>query len=172
MKRRGIDTRPTGMCGMCGMCGMNGVRGFGLLEALVALVLFSLVGLALFGWINTSLDAAARLLAREQVQHAQQLATAWAQTLAPAERPRGEAEPEPGWRVQWEARPLTPWTDGAPFPGGTGSLFRLRLYELEITVSGPTTGRDAAALARVVLTRTAIQREGMRAPVPVPGERP
>jgi type II secretory pathway pseudopilin PulG len=147
-------------------------RGFGLLEALVALVLFSLVGLALFGWINASLDAAARLLAREQVQHAQQLATAWAQTLNPAGRERGEAEPEPGWRVTWEARPLTPWTSGAPLPGGTTTLFRLRLYEVELAVSGPSPGDRRAELARVVVARTAAERVAQHVPGAAPESRP
>ena len=36
-------------------------RGFGMLEAVVALVLFALVGSSLFAWINANLDAAARL---------------------------------------------------------------------------------------------------------------
>lgn len=147
-------------------------RGFGLLEALVALVLFSLVGLALFGWINTSLDAAARLLAREQVQHAQQLATAWAQTLDPAGRERGEAEPEPGWRVSWEARPLTPWTSGTPFPGGTTTLFRLRLYEVELAVDGPAPGGRRTELARIVVTRNAAQRVAQHIPGATPSSRP
>lgn len=166
MTRRGF--RPQAVCQRRRGRG----RGFGLLEALVALVLFSLVGLALFGWINANLDAAARLLARSQMQHAQHLATAWAQTLDPARQARGETEPEPGWRISWETRPLTPWTAGAPFPGGTSALFRLRLYEIELAVSGPALGNRATELARVVLTRTALEREGPSAPVPAREDRP
>ncbi len=157
----------------CGLApGRRRGRGFGLLEALVALVLFSLVGLALFDWINTNLDGAARLLARDRVQHAQQLATAWAQTLDPAARERGEAEPEPGWRLSWESRPLTPWTSGAPLPGGTTTLFRLRLYELELAVSGPTPGDRGAELARVVVTRTASERVAQHVPGAAAASRP
>lgn len=128
--------------------------GFGMLEAIVALVLFALVGSTLFAWINTNLDTASRLRQRDRAQRQIHLATAWLQTRNPMAEPSGEAEPEPGTRVRWQARVLTPLTPGAPFPGGTYSPFRLRLYELEVTVSAA-----GAEETRFLLTRLGLERD-------------
>ncbi|HMO45615.1 MAG TPA: type II secretion system protein [Rubrivivax sp.] len=127
--------------------------GFGMLEAIVALVLFALVGSTLFAWIDTNLAAASRLRQREHAQHQIQLATAWLQTRNPLAEPSGEAEPEPGTRLRWQARAVTPLTPGAPFPGGSYSPFRLRLYELEVTVSA------ADAETHFVLRRLGHERD-------------
>ena len=128
--------------------------GFGMLEAIVALVLFALVGSTLFAWINTNLDAASRLRQRDRAQRQMQLATAWLQTRNPLAEASGEAEPEPGTRVRWQARALTPLTPGAPFPGGTFSPFRLALYELDVTVSAANAGET-----RFTLTRLGVERD-------------
>jgi type II secretory pathway pseudopilin PulG len=127
--------------------------GFGMLEAIVALVLFALVGSTLFAWINTNLDAASRLRQRDLAQRQVQLATAWLQTRNPMAELRGEAEPEPGTRLRWQARALTPLTSGAPFPGGSYSPFRLALYELEVTVSTAAAGETRFTLQRLGLER-------------------
>lgn len=128
--------------------------GFGLLEALVALVLFSALGLALFSWINTNLDAAARLRARDADRHAEQLAMAWLQSLDPLQRPQGDTELEPGLRLRWTATPLTPLTASAPLPGGTASLFRLALYEVDMVLS--PSGREPLQLKG---TRVGVERD-------------
>lgn len=128
--------------------------GFGLLEAVVALVLFALVGSTLFAWINTNLEAAVRLRQRDNTQRSVQLALAWLQTRNPMAEPSGEAEPEPGTRLRWRARALTPLTPGAPLPGGTATPFRLALYELDVTVSVPN-GADT----HFTLTRVGVERD-------------
>jgi general secretion pathway protein I len=127
--------------------------GFGMLEALVALVLFTLVGSTLFAWINTNLDAAARLRQRDSARGLVQFATAWLQTRNPMVEPSGEAEPEPGIRVRWRARALTPVTPGAPLPGGTATPFRLALYELDVTVSAAGVGETGFTLKRLGVER-------------------
>jgi len=130
--------------------------GFGMLEAIVALVLFTLVGSTLFAWINTNLDAASRLRQRDLAQRQVQLATAWLQTRNPMAEPGGEAEPEPGTRVRWQSRALTPLTPGAPLPGGTYSPFRLALYELEVTVASRDAGETRFTLRRLGFERDAL----------------
>ena len=82
-----------------------------------------------------------------------QLATAWLQTRNPMAEPSGEAEPEPGTRVRWQARALTPLTPGAPLPGGTFSPFRLVLYELDVTVSAADAGETRFTLKRLGVER-------------------
>lgn len=127
--------------------------GFGMLEAIVALVLFALVGSTLFAWIDANLDLAARLRQRDRAQQRVQLATAWLQTRNPMAEPSGDAEPEPGLRVRWQARALTPVTPGAPLPGGTATPFRLALYELDVTVSSDDAGQTRFSFRRLGVER-------------------
>ncbi len=144
------------------------VRGFGLLEALVALVLLSAVGMSLFGWINTNLDAATRLQAREQAQQAERLASAWVQTLNPRQQGRGETEPAPGWRLRWDSRALTPLTGGTPLPGGTSTPFKLALYEVSVELQN--LDRPAAPPYRWTLRRLGHERLALASlPSPNPG---
>lgn len=124
-----------------------------MLEAIVALALFSLVGTTLFAWVNGNLDAAARLRQHDRAQRQLQLAAAWLQTRNPVAEPSGDAEPEPGMHVRWRSRPITPMTPGAPFPGGTYSPFRLRLYELDATVSSADAGETHFTLTRLGVER-------------------
>ena len=135
--------------------------GFGMLEAIVALVLFALVGSSLFVWINTNLETASRLRQRDHDQRQMQLAVAWLQTRNPLIDPGGEIELEPGTHVRWQARALTPLTPGAPLPGGTVTPFRLALYELAVTVSAAD-GRET----RFTLRRVGAERDSMIEPLP------
>lgn len=107
------------------------VHGFGLLEALVALVLFSLVGMAAFGWINTSLDAAVRVDRHERALRDRQLAGAWIETLNPMARASGEIALDDGLTLRWQAHPITPATPVAPLPGGQSTVHVAALYEVE-----------------------------------------
>ena len=125
-----------------------------MLEAVVALVLFALVGSTLFAWINTNLDAASRLRQRDRSQALVQLASAWLQTRNPMAEPSGETELAPGTHLRWAARPLTPVTPGAPLPGGTRTPFRLALYEIDATV----TSADGVE-ASFTLERLGVERE-------------
>ena len=136
--------------------------GFGMLEAIVALVLFALVGSTLFAWINTNLDAAWRARQHDRAQRQTQLATAWLQTLNPMAEPSGEAQPEPGTRVRWRARAITPLTPGAPLPGGSYSPFRLALYELEVAVSSAADAGET----RFTLERLGVERDPVSEALP------
>lgn len=128
--------------------------GFGMLEAVVALALFALVGSTLFAWINTNLDAASRLRDRDASLGPRQLAIAWLQTRNPMAEPSGEAELAPGTVLRWTARPTTPVTPVAPLPGGSSTAFRAALYAVDATV------RDAAGREqRFTLTRLGTERD-------------
>jgi type II secretory pathway pseudopilin PulG len=142
-------------------------RGFGLLEAVVALALFALVGSALFAWIDTNLDAASRLRQRDESQRDLQLALAWVQTVNPMARPSGDAEPEPGTRLRWQARALTAATPVAPLPGGTWTPFRVAMFEVDVTVSranGSGGGSGGGSERRFVLRRIGVDREAPQSP--------
>lgn len=124
-----------------------------MLEAVVALVLFAVVGNMLFAWINGNLDAAARLRQRDRAQGLVQLASAWLQTRNPMAERGGEAEIAPGTRLRWEARALTPVTRGAPLPGGSETPFRLALFEIDAKVSSADGGEAAFTLTRLGVER-------------------
>ncbi len=115
-------------------CARAHARGFGLLEALVAMVVIGTTGLAVFGWINTNLDAAVRLRERDANHHHEAAALGLAQAINPLKQGDGEAELGPGLRVRWRARPLTPLTMVAPLPGGTSTPHRVQLFELELQI--------------------------------------
>ena len=125
----------------------------------MALVLLSTAGLALFDWINLNLGSAQRLQERRQVQRAEQLATAWGQTLPLPQQPQGRSDIEPGWELVWTSRPLTPMTSVAPFQGGTSTPCRVALYEVDLQVRAPALRPGGGPLARVTLTRTAVERD-------------
>jgi general secretion pathway protein I len=134
-----------------------------MLEAIVALVLFALVGSTLFAWINANLEAASRMRQRDRDQRQMQLAVAWLQTRNPMVESSGEIELEPGTRVRWQGRALTPVTPGAPLPGGTATPFRLALYELAVTVSAADGGETRFTLQRVGVNRDPVSE-------PTPGQ--
>lgn len=133
----------------------SGTRGFGLLEALVALVVLSTSGLALFAWMNTNLDAASRVQARQADQQALALASAWVQNLDPVRTPTGETELAGPWRVRWQATARTPWADSAPLPGGSQTPFRLALFEVDVVVLDA----NARERLRFVAQRLGAQRQ-------------
>ncbi|MCD0420814.1 type II secretion system GspH family protein [Rubrivivax sp. JA1024] len=131
--------------------------GFGLLEAIVALVLLASTGTAVFAWINTSLDAVRRVRDREAVDARLAQMAAWAQTLDLVRAPEGEAEIAPGLRVRWTARPLRPLQPVAPLPGGTGTPWRIALYELDL--EGHDADRPAAETLRLHTRRLGAERD-------------
>ncbi len=83
------------------------VAGFGLLEAIVALALLAGTGIALFAWIEQSLQSATRLRALEQQARLTLNAQALVETINPAEQPEGSLDAS-GVRVHWQAEPVEP----------------------------------------------------------------
>lgn len=106
-------------------------RGFGLVEALVALALLASTGMALFAWVNQSLETATRLRERERELQWQQLAAAWLQTVDLKQLGEGEAQPVPGLNLRWRSRAVQAPTDVPPSLGGQVSAWQVQLVELE-----------------------------------------
>jgi len=130
------------------------LRGFGLLEALVALAVFSAAGLALFEWVGTSLAQASAARQREAEDLALRQAQAWLQTVDPLASPQGRASPAPGLSVSWVARALGPATGVVPLPGGRTTPFVVTLFELEAQVT--LQGRQASVPLKV--TKVGVRR--------------
>ena len=114
------------------MASRAGQHGFTLLEAIVALTLIATAGVALFAWINTSLQSLAR------VQEANARAEASANALEYLGRVNPMAAPEGtvdlgAYSLTWKATPLTEAQDGTNYPQGM-SLFRLALFQTRVTI--------------------------------------
>lgn len=128
------------------------ISGFSLLEALVALVLLTTAGLALFSWINASFDALNRIETSNTVAEAEINALEFLKTINPAQRPEGETVLG-DVALRWRARPVSdtrPNMTDAQTPG----QFTVTLYEVDVTlVSQPTLPRHTFRVRQMGYTR-------------------
>ncbi len=107
-------------------------KGFTLLEAIVALILFATVGMALLSWINTNLISLQRVKQIQQSQQAIRNALALMDRINPLEKSTGE-ETIGIYRLRWQAQAVEPLIDGMS-SGGYLSLFRVGLYDVDIEI--------------------------------------
>ncbi len=114
---------------------MTRQRGFSLLEAVVAMVLISGTGAALFSWINTELASVSRL--QQSNARAEALANVLElmHTVNPMLTPEG-ALSFAAFRLTWNAKAVTPIQDGVSYPQGI-SLYQLALYDTMVRVNNP-----------------------------------
>lgn len=107
--------------------------GFTLLEAIVAMVIFSLGAFALYGWLSTNLITLERVIDRREAEASVRSALDMVRRVNPMEEPRGERAVGT-LEVQWEATPVEP-----PRPSvsqiGMPTLFEVGLYTLDVRVS-------------------------------------
>ena len=108
-------------------------RGFTLLEAIVALVVFSLVAVSLYAWQNTNLVTLRRAEAHAAGNQAVRSALAVVAGVNPMLEPGGERPLGP-WTVSWTSRPLRPVRSGATAVG-LPSLFDVGLYDMQVRVT-------------------------------------
>ena len=121
--------------------------GFGLLEALVALVLLSSVGLTLLAWINQNVDTLARLRTFYHEQEVRRATLEWSRTLNPTKTPQGESRLGT-LIVTWKSEPAGGVANQTGFPRGIG-LHDLQLFETTLTVT--PAGSDKPMLTERVL---------------------
>lgn len=115
---------------------LSRLRGFTLLEAIVALVLISGAGFALFGWINTSLMSLNRVQELNAQSDAAQNVLDYMNKINPMQKQEGAAD-FGFYQLHWKSEPVTATQDGVGYPFGI-SFFRLALYQthMEITRGG------------------------------------
>ncbi len=107
-------------------------HGFTLLEAIVALVLLTTAGLALFSWMNASFDGLNRIEQSNARAAAELNALEFMKTVNPMERPEGQiklGEIHLNWRSRPLQSPVANRND-AREPGP----FMVALYETEVTL--------------------------------------
>ena len=107
--------------------------GFSLLEAIVAMVLISIAGLALFSWINTSFIGLNRIQESNARAAAQMNALQYLQTINPMARPTG-AITLGKLKLTWQARQVSEPAPNILDSGGPGP-FTVALYEVEATIT-------------------------------------
>lgn len=122
----------------------RGVRGFSLLEVVVALVLLGTTGVALFAWLNQSLDTSGRLQQRLEEARLLQMSQALIANINPASEAEGELQ-QFGVRQRWSAELIMPLetvqTFGAGGAGGVGGGWRVGLYRVRVQVDFLQSGR-------------------------------
>ena len=107
-------------------------RGFTLLEAVVAMVLISGAGAALFAWINSELGALARVQQSDARADAMVNAVEFMHTVNPMLSPEGKVTIA-GYTLVWKATAVSAVQDGVSYPRGV-SLYQLALYDNYVTV--------------------------------------
>lgn len=106
--------------------------GFTLLEAIVALVVFSMGAFALYGWLSTNMITLERIRDRQEIEAAMHSALDMVRRTNPMETPSGERQAG-HLLVSWTSVPVEP---ARPNVGqsGTPAIFNVGLYDANVRV--------------------------------------
>jgi general secretion pathway protein I len=113
--------------------------GFTLIEAIVALVLISSTGMALFAWINTNIMTLGRIQAIDAENEATRNVLEYMDAVNPMLTPEGSVDLG-SFRLRWQSEASAEIRDGANYPYGV-SLYQLGLYQTKISVA-KSNGQD------------------------------
>ena len=108
--------------------------GFTLLEVIVALVILSTSGLALFSWINQNLSTATRLRESQARSQLQLEGVSWLATINPATEPEGEREMA-GLRLTWRTALVEPMRPEFDFEGNVVPRWMIGLYRVNASIT-------------------------------------
>lgn len=105
-------------------------RGFTLLEAIVALTIFSICAMALYAWLAANINALVRVDARAAAVRDGRAALAVLEPVNPMAEPSGSRELPGGLSVRWTSVQV----DAQPGMGLAGNtlVFDLGLYDLDV----------------------------------------
>ncbi len=111
--------------------------GFTLLETMVALSLFAVIGGMLLSWLNTNLTAISRIEAAESRIHVLQNAREYLALKNPGIEPQGEILLGEH-KVMWSSHPLTKATPVISNHAGREGSFKAQLFKTTVTIQGTT----------------------------------
>lgn len=106
--------------------------GFSLLEAIVALVIFSMVAMTLYGWQSVNLHTLQRAEAHARENEVSRSALSLLAQVNPMLTPTGERPLGP-LKVQWKAQLMQPVKPGVSALG-IPDLFQLGLYRMDVRI--------------------------------------
>ena len=106
--------------------------GFTLLEAIVALVVFSMGAFALYGWLSTNIITLERIRDRQEVEAAMHSALDIVRRTNPMETPRGQRQAGK-LLVSWTSEPVEPLRSNVDQSGWPG-FYTVGLYEATVRV--------------------------------------
>lgn len=119
---------------------LGGARGFTLLEAIVAMVIFSMGAFALYGWLSTNTITLQRIIDRRQAAELRTSALEAMRLVNPMEEPSGQRDIA-GLRVAWTSQPLAP-PRASVTQVGLPNLYQVGLYQTEVRVLRGNTLQD------------------------------
>lgn len=122
--------------------------GFSLLEAIVALTVFSICAMALYGWLAVNQSALARVQASDAAVRDGRAALALLEAVNPMAEPAGSRDLPGDLAVRWSSREIVPRAPGTG-PSGNTLIFDVALYEMEVQVI-----RGGREVNRFTLRRT------------------
>lgn len=108
-------------------------RGFSLLEAIVALTVFSVCTVALYGWLATNVNALERVHARSSALRDSRAALAVLESVNPMLEPKGRRILPGDLEVRWASRVVQARRTGKA-PSGQPLIFDVALYDLDVEV--------------------------------------
>ncbi len=111
----------------------NNQSGFTLLEAVVALVIISVSGMAIFEWLNSTLSNVEKVQQNQQQNQAIRNALAYMETVNPMLETSGKEELQP-YLLSWKATLLEPIKEGSLRFGGKG-LYDFGLYQVDLEIT-------------------------------------
>ena len=110
----------------------HAAAGFTLLEAIVALVVFTVGALALYGWLSTNMITLSRIRDRQQVEEAMHSALDMVRRTNPMETPSGQRQAG-NLLVSWVSVPIQPARPNVTRSGEAG-IFSVGLYDATVRV--------------------------------------
>ena len=108
------------------------MAGFTLLEAIVAMVVFTMGAFALYGWLSTNVITLNRIRERQQIEIATHSALDLIRRSNPMQAPEGQRSVGE-LTVTWIARPVEPARAGSS-QTGEPTLFMVGLYDMDVRV--------------------------------------